>query len=256
MDPYYEAHGITLFHGDCEAVLPGLPPADMIFTSPPYNLGVSSGGGFGHYNLGARGGSAKWHGNALTDGYDGHDDAMPYPEYEAWQHRVLLACWARLTERGAIFYNHKPRIQQGSLWLPLELNPGLPVRQIIIWARAGGMNFQPTAYVPTHEWVVVMAKEAWRLKSKAASGAGDVWRFAQQPSDHPAPFPVELPARAIETAAPRSVIDPFCGSGTTLLAAQRAGVPAIGIEKSEKYCEQAAERLGRAPAFSEDSLFG
>lgn len=112
------------------------------------------------------------------------------------------------------------------------------------------MNFNPTAYVPTYEWIMVIAKEEFRLKSKAASGLGDVWREPQEPSEHPAPFPEGLPARAIETTGPGLVIDPFAGSGTTLVAAKAAGVRAIGIEKSERYCEMAVKRL------AQESLFG
>lgn len=186
--PYYADDLVTLYHGDCADVLPALKPADMIFTSPPYNLGVSAGGGFGHYSdeagMRQRGGGGKWTGGALAHGYTNHTDDMPMDEYEGWQRSILTLCWAQLTNVGAIFYNHKPRVQAGTLWTPLALNPGLPIRQIITWARAGGVNFMPTAYCPTYEWIVVFAKPEWRLKSKAASGVGDVWREPQEPSEH------------------------------------------------------------------------
>src|SRR5206468_741094 len=104
----------------------------------------------------------------------------PFDAYCAWQTSVIQAMWDSLSDNGAIFYNHKPRIQRGSLWVPTSLVGGLPIRQIVVWARAGGMNFAPTHYLPTHEWIVVIAKEAWRLKSKAASGLGDVWRVNQE----------------------------------------------------------------------------
>ena len=70
-----------------------------------------------------------------------------------------------------------------------------------------------------------------------------MWRVPQEPSDHPCPFPIGLPARAIESAGPRTVLDPFAGSGTTLRAAKDAGVHAVGIEKSERYCEMIVKRL-------------
>jgi DNA modification methylase len=93
---------------------------------------------------------------------------------------------------------------------------------------------------------MVIAKPEWRLKSKDASGVGDLWRVAQESNtDHPAPFPIGLPARAIESAGPSLVCDPFMGSGTTLRAAKDAGVRAVGIEKSERYCEIAVKRLAQ-----------
>ena len=60
------------------------------------------------------------------------------------------------------------------------------------------------------------------------------------------------PARAIETTPPGLVCDPFMGSGTTLRAAKDAGVPAIGIDTSERYCEMAVERLAQGSLFAFD----
>jgi site-specific DNA-methyltransferase (adenine-specific) len=264
MQPYWtSSDGLTVvYHALAEEVLPTLPAGsvDMVFTSPPYNLGTTTGGGFakplGHYSaasgLGARGNRfGKWSGGALAGGYGEHDDAMPHGEYVAWQQSILTECWSLLSERGAIFYNHKPRVLAGRLVTPLEyLPPELAesVRQAVIWARAGGVNFAPTHYLPTHEWIVVLARAAWRLRGRAASGIGDVWMIPQESgSPHPAPFPLALPTRAIETAAPGSVLDPFMGSGTTLEAARNAGIPAIGIEREERWCEYTARRLEDPP---------
>jgi modification methylase len=63
--------------------------------------------------------------------------------------------------------------------------------------------------------------------------------------DHPCPFPLILPATAISVTEPRLVLDPFMGTGTTLRAAKDHGVRAIGIERSERYCELAAQRLAQ-----------
>lgn len=237
------------------AVLPLLPPADLIFTSPPYNLGNTTGGGFpdrfGHYRkssgLAGRGGAGKWGGGDLANGYGAHDDAMEHADYVAWQGEVLAACWSRLTDRGAIYYNHKPRVLDGGLVSPLDYVPAELrqfVRQEVIWRRSGGINFSPAFYLPMHERIVIIARRAWRLTSKGASGVGDVWEICQErDNSHPAPFPIELPARAIETTAPTLVIDPFMGSGTALRAAKDAGRRAIGIEIEERYCEVAATRM-------------
>lgn len=252
MTPYYERSGIVLYHGDCRDVLAGLTAAsvDLVFTSPPYNLGVTTGGGFptGHYSpdapMSKRGGQGKWPGAALADGYAEHDDAMPQPEYEAWQRDTLAACWRVLGPAGAIYYQHKPRVQGGELWTPLVLNPGLSVRQIVIWKRAGGINFSPSFYVPTHEWIIVLAKPDFRLRSKGASGVGDVWDVSQEScTPHPAPFPLRLPLTALETTGAQRVLDPFAGWGTTLVAAKQLGRRAVGVELSERYCEMAATRL-------------
>ena len=241
-----------------EDVLPLLTEVDLVFTSPPYNLGTTTGGGFpvGHYlpeaRLGQRGGVGKWSGGALADGYGIHSDAMLHDEYIRWQHRILRLCWQTLTDTGAIYYNQKPRVLGGEVVTPLVYNPGLPIRQVVIWARAGGINFSPSFYVPTHEWILILAKPDFRLKSKGASGIGDVWVIPQESGTvHPAPFPLALPSRAIETTASRLVLDPFCGSGTSLVAAKSHGVKAIGIEIEERWCDLAASRCAQDSLFAE-----
>lgn len=227
--PYYEDDLVRLYQGDCLDVLPHLAPeVDLVFTSPPYNLGDMTGG------------LAN-----LAGGYNTHRDTMPRDAYEDWQREVLRACWATLTESGAIFYNHKPIIREGTAALPTRLNPGLPLRQIVIWHRKMGVNWAPGHFLPVHEWIMILAKPAWRLRDKSVSHLSDVWevRPVMRDEEHPAPFPLALPARAIDAASPRVILDPFAGSGTTLRAAKDAGRKAIGIELDERYCEITAKRL-------------
>jgi DNA modification methylase len=98
--------------------------------------------------------------------------------------------------------------------------------------------------MPMHEWIVLMAKEHWSLRDKSASGVGDVWRIPPMADkDHPAPFPVGLPSRAIETSGAQSVIDPFMGSGTTGVAAAMHGRAFVGIELEPRHFETACRRI-------------
>lgn len=74
--------------------------------------------------------------------------------------------------------------------------------------------------------------------------------------DHPSPKPIEFMRRIVErlTNPGQSILDPFAGSGTTLVAAKQMGLQAVGIEREEKYCEIAARRLSqRVLAFAEQS---
>ncbi len=230
--PYYQDDAVTIYHGDCREILPALGPVDYVFTSPPYNRGDMSGG------------LAN-----LDGGYASYDDQMPPEDYDAWQRLTLLQCWHLLADSGAIFYNHRPRVQNGEVWLPLSLNPGLPLRQIIVWDRAIGANWSPGFFLPTHEWIMLFAKPAFALSSRSASNASDVWRItvegADKRPDHPAPFPLALPRTALAALHPGVVLDPFMGSGTTLRAAKDTGHRAIGIEIEERYCEIAVSRLAQ-----------
>jgi DNA modification methylase len=254
--PYYEQSGVTIYHGDCRDVAPTLAMFDAVITSPPYNLGASPWPHLGHWKPGdSAGGRSKWkNGSDAGAGiqYAEHQDAMPWAEYVEWQRDILTMLAAKAP---VVFYNHKPRVIGGRLWTPLELIPDtVTLRQIVIWARPGGLNFNQTAFVPTHEWVMVLAREEWRLKSKGASGLGDVWEMAPERNPHPAPFPEALPSRALDASGAMSVLDPFSGSGTTLVAAKRLGRKAVGIEVSERYCEMAAHRLSQAtlPMFASE----
>lgn len=239
MIPYYDDGCATIYHGDCLEIMPFISDVDLCFTSPPYNLGTSNGGhsGFHAGSLAA---------SDLTGGYADYHDAMPQNEYDNWQSQVVEAMWDTLSETGAIFYNHKPRPQGNRLLLPTAYGGNLPLRQIITWDRGTGLNFSASFFLPKSEWIVVWAKNEWRLTSKSASQIGDVWRvFPENNTAHPAPFPIQLPGLAIEATKPRLVLDPFMGSGTTLRAAKDRGCKAIGIELSERYCEIAATRLSQ-----------
>ena len=97
-----------------------------------------------------------------------------------------------LTPEGAIFYNHKWRVQKGLLQDRTDIVDGFPVRQIIIWQRSGGFNHNPGYFLPTYEVVYLIAKPGFRLAPKAG-GVGDVWRIRQDRGNpHPASFPVDL----------------------------------------------------------------
>lgn len=241
----------TLYLGDALEVLPAIGPVDCVITSPPYNIGGSPWPRLGNWKPGdSAGGKSKWRNGSDGGGgvqYGKHKDTMPWPDYVAWQHDVLRLLWDKIPDTGAIFYNHKPRVIGAKLWTPFELIPaGIDIRQIIIWARPGGMNFNPTAFVPTHEWIMLLAKPAFRLKSRGASGLGDVWRMTPERNEHPAPFPLELPMKALDGITASSVLDPFMGSGTAGVAAVKSGRDFIGIEIDERYFDMACTRIRAA----------
>lgn len=251
MKPYFDVAGITIYHGDCMDVMPSLPDehVDIAVTSPPYNMALSPGGnGRGMY-LQSRAGK----GERFRDGYGLHNDAMPRDEYDGWQRTCLAEIW-RVVKAG-IFYNNRSRIEHGVLHLPLDLNFGLPLKQWIVWDRGTGIDVNVRHFCTRHELIFVFAKPDFALVDHSASGMGDVWNIGMGRDEpgHPATFPESLPNRCITATGARSVIDPFMGSGTTLIAAQRLGVRAIGIETTERFCEMAATRLAQQPLFGTTS---
>lgn len=225
--------------GDSVEVMRKLPDQsiDLVVTSPPYNLKNSSGNGMKD----GRGG--KWSNAALMNGYVAHSDCMPHEDYVKWQREALTEMLRVLKEDGAIFYNHKWRVQNGLLQDRQDIVNGFPVRQIIIWQRKGGINFNPGYFLPTYEVIYLIAKPKFKLAAKA-NRHGDVWQFAQEMGNpHPAPFPVELIERVIGSTNAQIVLDPFMGSGTTAVAAKRLDRNFIGIDIAHEYCEMSLRRI-------------
>ncbi len=212
---------------------------DLVVTSPPYNLKNSTGNGMKD----GRGG--KWSNAALLDGYRDHTDNIPHDEYVQWQRECLAEMMRVLKPTGAIFYNHKWRVQAGLLQDRSDIVAGLPVRQIIIWRRKGGINFNAGYFLPTYEVIYLIAKPDFKLATKA-NAYGDVWEFSQEfDNQHPAPFPVPLIDRIISSTNAEIVLDPFMGSGTTAIAAIDNERDYIGIELSSEYSNMARARISR-----------
>lgn len=225
--------------GDCLSLMEQLPPesVDLIVTSPPYNLRNTTGGGLQWKN------NNRWAGLADKQ-YTDHDDAMDHDEYCDWQRRCLASMLRLLPDTGAIFYVHKWRVQGGLLQDRADIVDGFPVRQIIIWHRSGGMNFNLNYFLPTYEVIYLIAKPEFRLNKRGGHREGDVWNISQeQGNPHPASFPLELARRCVQTTSARVVLDPFLGSGNTAIAADRCGRDYIGIDISGQYCDMARDRL-------------
>jgi modification methylase len=238
--------------GDVLDVLKQIPDesVDLVVTSPPYNLKNSTGNGMKD----GRGG--KWANAGLLNGYSDYDDCMPHDEYAKWQKHCLEQLMRIIKNDGAIFYNHKWRVQAGLLQDRQDIVSGFPVRQIIIWRRKGGINFNKGYFLPTYEVIYLIAKPEFQLAPKA-NAHGDVWEFNQEfNNEHPAPFPVPLIERIISSTNAKIIIDPFMGSGTTALTAKTLNRDFIGIDISEKYCKYAETRLKDGNTFISNSKNG
>jgi len=225
---------------------------DVGVTSPPYNKGEKSKG---------------W----LVDNvvYDNHKDNGDESEYRLNQIAVLKELYRITKPGGSFFYNHKIRWEHGWLQHPYEWlyefvfsQPYLWVlRQEIIWYRkiAGnirGWRFWQVEeriywlYKPTEKERLTNAPIGVELESRHAKMTS-VWQIRPESKLQwaPDPFPLEIPARCIYSIlgdGKGRVIDPYSGSGTTLVAAKLLGYDYLGIDISEEYTERARERLANA----------
>lgn len=232
-----------VYHTDALTLLRAMPSGsvDCVVTSPPYNLKNSTGGGMNTSVKGLwtnRTGKGNW--------YDSYDDNMPHDEYVAWQRSVLVECMRVIKSTGAIFYNHKWRVQAGLLQDRADIVGGFPVRQIIIWDRGNGFNFNDSYLLPMYEVIYMIAKPDYKL-IRGANVYSDVWHIKpEENKEHPNAFPLEIPRRCIEISGAKLVLDPFGGSGTTAKAAQIEGADYITCDISSMCCDMARKRLSHA----------
>lgn len=213
MKPYYSHAGIEIYHGDSREILPQFARFDLVLTDPPYGISYSpSGGGRGAFGKPV---FKRFTGKDLVIGDDRPFD--PNVVLGGGRHHIL---W------GANHYASRlPDQDNWLIWDKREAESTLKFADCeMAWTDLPGQ-----ARIFRHMWNGV-AK---------ASEVGE-------PRVHPTQKPVALMRWCIRQAGnPRSVIDPYMGSGTTLLAAKDAGCSAVGIELNEAYCEIAAKRLAQ-----------
>lgn len=212
MKPYYEHNGIVIYHGDCREILPSLS-ADLLCTDPPYGIGADR-------NLRAN----TQHGKALAPSRDygvGNWDSKPPSRWtvdlmrEATRYQVI---W------GGNYFELPP----AKCWL--------------VWDKENGTN----GYADC-ELAWTNLDKAVRRKKYQWMGMLQEHMDAKEPRLHPTQKPLEVMQWAIKQAPEEcsTVLDPYAGSGTILIAAKNLGKSAIGIEIEEKYCEIAAKRLSQ-----------
>jgi site-specific DNA-methyltransferase (adenine-specific) len=221
--PYYEADGITIYHGDCRDILPALPPVNLVLTDPPYN----------EVNRTAHG--TRWRlDHGLSDSAD-----VDIP----WLARQLA-----LTTTGSMY-----------VWCSAEQLSPLRTELITFGMSTRVGVWHKTNPAPMNADVIWLSAIELCVYAKHSGGtftehcASPVWtgplhhRGAGIPNDHPTPKPEWLFKRLILASTNHRdvVLDPFMGSGTTLRAAKDLNRRAIGIEIDERWCELAATRLAQ-----------
>lgn len=125
---------------------------------------------------------------------------------------------------------------------------GLTVKSVIVWdKKAHGMGDLKGSFAPRYEVIIFAAKGRFELPGKRPDDLIACAKVGNQSLTHPNEKPVELLEQLIEaTTTPDALIlDPFAGSGSTLVAAAKTGRQYIGIEIDEHYSQLAATRAAR-----------
>ena len=219
MTPYYEHAGITIYHGDCREVLDGLL-WDCAVTDPPYGVD-----GQQNTETASRRGQ--------RNDYASMVDSVEYVSLVVIPVVMTLIHRARcvLTPGSRCLTLYPPPQAFGCIYQPASV--GLQP-----WGRADG---QPIFYYGRAPRVGTL------LPAVQCSYQQAGYSHVEQPMGHPCPKPLGLWKKLVSVASLEGecVIDPFMGSGTTLLAAKTQNRRAIGIEIEERYCEIAAKRLSQ-----------
>lgn len=229
--------------GDALEYLKSLPnnSIDLTVTSPPYNK---------------RNKTTGW--LVSNEKYSHFDDHMQEEDYQAWQLDIVSELFRITKPGGSLFYNHKLRWNDGIMLHPVTwlTCSSWCIRQEIVWDRGLAANMRGWRFWQVDERIYWLYKPInnHRVGKEIASKHGkfsSIWRVRPTPrtKDHPAPFPIEIPTRIIYSIPCESqltVLDPFCGTGTTLVAAKLLGHNYIGIDLSPEYVQLSKTRLENA----------
>jgi len=218
---------------------------DLIVTSPPYDIDVK---------------------------YQNYDDNLPYDQYLDFTRTWLSKVRSLTRPDGRLCLNiplDKNKGGQQSVCADITTiakEVGWKYHSTIIWneqnisrrtAWGSWMSASAPYVITPVETILVMYKNRWKKIQKGKSDitrdefiqwTNGVWNFSGESKTkigHPAPFPIELPKRCIKLFSfqGETVLDPFLGSGTTLIACLQTHRVGIGVEINREYCQLAAERL-------------
>jgi len=246
---YFREKEIIIYNDDIltsNAV--GSGSIDLTITSPPYNVNIK---------------------------YNSHYDEMPYGDYLNFAGEWLSKCYDLAKDDGRFCLNiplDKNKGGQQSVCADLTTiakQVGWKYHSTIIWNEQnisrrtawGSWRSASAPYVIAPvEVIVILYKKRWKKesgsrisdinKAEFQKWTNGVWNFSGESKKrvgHPSPFPVELPKRCIKlfSFVGDTILDPFLGSGSTLIACSQTGRRGIGIEIDRGYCEIAKRRLIR-----------
>ncbi|OGD66651.1 DNA methyltransferase [Candidatus Berkelbacteria bacterium RIFCSPHIGHO2_12_FULL_36_9] len=245
---YFQSNNIRIFNDDILKIK-AIPDStiDLIVTSPPYNVDI-------HYNS--------------------HADNLSYEDYLGFTRKWIKKCFDLSKNEGRFLLNiplDKNKGGQKSVGADITKiakDIGWKYHSTIIWnegnisrrtAWGSYMSASAPYVIAPVELILVLYKDSWKktgnnrkndiTKEEFMQWTNGVWTFSGQnkkgAGGHPAAFPIELPKRCIKlfSFVGDTVLDPFLGSGSTLIASYLQNRKGVGIEIDKKYCDIAIKRL-------------
>ena len=257
--PYFKGESIVIYKDDILKI--GSIPdnsVDLIITSPPYNVDI-------HYNS--------------------HADNLTYDDYLEFTRKWIKKCFDLAKNEGRFLLNiplDKNKGGQKSVGADITKiakDVGWKYHSTIIWnegnisrrtAWGSFMSASAPYVIAPVELILVLYKDSWKktglsrendiTKQEFMDWTNGIWTFKGQSKKgaggHPAPFPIELPRRCIKLFSfiGDTVLDPFLGSGSTLIASYLNKRKGIGIDIDKEYCDLAINRLKLEAKINQRSL--
>jgi DNA modification methylase len=236
MQPYYVDDAVTLYLGDCREILPTLEPVDHLITDPPYSA---------HVHSKSMRGAVGWKGEIAETRALGFEALIP-------ETREFIGYWLRNhVDRWSLVFSDT---ESAHLWAT-EMAETLEYVRTAFWHKVGGApQFTGDRPAVACEAITIghrAGKKRWNGGGKQGiysvpivlDRGASATEFRCHTTQKPEALMVHLVSDFTDQG--ETIIDPFAGSGTTLVAAKRLGRKAIGIELEEKYCEIAAKRLSQ-----------
>jgi len=210
MLPYYEQDGITIYNGEAIQTMTALRPVDVIITDPPYGVDME-------YDSGIDDSFAAW--VELMDRF--------IPKAKEKSKGAVLIPTSKIEGEAYLFDKHFP------LWR-------------ICWFKGASCTRSPIGF-KDWETIFVYGKVKKQMHDYFTTHANSV----REEIPHPCPKPLKWASWLVDKFSEKedTILDPFMGSGTTLVAAKRLGRKAVGIELSQKYCDIAIKRLAQMEMF-------
>lgn len=215
-EAYYRDDSVTIYNMDCRKILPWLDGFDLLLTDPPYGIGDRWGGG--------KMTNTKGQTSRLWETDSGEWDAAPI---ESW----LIQSMIEKSQVSIIWGGNYYGLPPSRCWLTWD--------KCQTFTGADAELAWTTLDKPVATWRMA------RVEAYKPSKNGGVAKV------HPTQKPLGLIQWCIGMAGTdiATILDPFMGSGTTLVASKLEGRKAVGIEISERYCESAAKRLSQGVLF-------
>ena len=214
--PYYQDPAVTLYHGNCQEIMPHLGRFDLLLTDPPYELHAGKGGGcFGNRDH-----------LVNTGGFT--DCGVDF----------------RFLENAENWFCFCSRLQLSAL---LGVAQSRPRWNVLVWCKPNPVPTCNNKYLPDMEFIVHGFASGRLFGDMSVKSSFLLHPCGNKETSHPNEKPIALACKLVSlgTQAGDTILDPFAGSGTTGRAAKDLGRKCVLIEREERYCEIAAGRMAQ-----------